>query len=112
MLHLASPSRTFIARSRPTSERRQTGFGIEEIIEPTLEAVNLKRFPQLDDELRVPNFIVVVLQKPQMHSRPLGRRVAMLRLAKNSISWNLSCCLRPDGRSASSTVELEADIHR
>ena len=42
---------------------RQTGFGIEEIIEPTLEAANLKRFPELDDELRVPNFIVVVLRK-------------------------------------------------
>jgi SAM-dependent methyltransferase len=43
---------------------RQAGFAIEEIIEPTLEAANLKRFPELDDELRVPNFIVLVLGKP------------------------------------------------
>lgn len=43
---------------------RQTGFTIEEVIEPTLEAANLKRFPELDDELRVPNFIVIVLGKP------------------------------------------------
>ena len=43
---------------------RQTGFAIEEIIEPTLEAGDLKLFPELDDELRVPNFILVVLGKP------------------------------------------------
>jgi SAM-dependent methyltransferase len=43
---------------------RQAGFAIEEIVEPTVEASNLKRFPELDDELRVPNFIVVVLRKP------------------------------------------------
>ena len=43
---------------------RQTGFAIEEIIEPTLEANSLQRFPELDDELRVPNFIVFVLGKP------------------------------------------------
>ena len=43
---------------------RQIGFAIEEILEPTLEADNLERFPELDDELRVPNFIVVVLGKP------------------------------------------------
>ena len=43
---------------------RQVGFAIEEIIEPTLEAGNLERFPELDDELRVPNFIVLVLGKP------------------------------------------------
>src|SRR5215469_4084592 len=43
---------------------RQTGFAIEEIIEPTVEAEKLKRFPELDDEVRVPNFIVVVLGKP------------------------------------------------
>ncbi len=43
---------------------RRTGFAIEEIIEPTLEAPTVERFPELDDELRVPNFIVVVLGKP------------------------------------------------
>jgi hypothetical protein len=43
---------------------RQTGFTIEEIIEPTVVAENLQRFPELDDELRVPNFIIVVLGKP------------------------------------------------
>jgi len=43
---------------------RQTGFAIEEIVEPTLEPENLKLFPELDDELRVPNFMVVVLRKP------------------------------------------------
>jgi SAM-dependent methyltransferase len=43
---------------------RQVGFAIENIIEPTPEVGNLKRFPEIDDELRVPNFIVVVLGKP------------------------------------------------
>jgi SAM-dependent methyltransferase len=43
---------------------RQTGFAVEEIIEPTLEPENLKHYPELDDELRVPNFIIVVLEKP------------------------------------------------
>jgi SAM-dependent methyltransferase len=43
---------------------RHIGFAIEEIIEPTVEGENLKRFPELEDELRVPNFIVVALAKP------------------------------------------------
>jgi SAM-dependent methyltransferase len=43
---------------------RQTGFAVEEIVEPTVKAESLARFPDLDDELRVPNFIVVVLGKP------------------------------------------------
>jgi len=43
---------------------RQAGFAIEEIIEPTPEAGDLERFPELDDELRVPNFMIVVLGKP------------------------------------------------
>jgi len=42
----------------------RSGFAIEEIIEPTLEPEHLERFPELDDELRVPNFIIVVLRKP------------------------------------------------
>jgi ubiquinone/menaquinone biosynthesis C-methylase UbiE len=43
---------------------QQAGFAIEEIVEPTVNAENLERFPELDDELRVPNFIVFVLRKP------------------------------------------------
>ena len=43
---------------------RQTGFVIEDIIEPTPEVGTLERFPELDDELRVPNFIIVALGKP------------------------------------------------
>jgi hypothetical protein len=42
---------------------RRAGFAIEEILEPSVDAENLQRFPELDDELRVPNFIIVVLQK-------------------------------------------------
>jgi ubiquinone/menaquinone biosynthesis C-methylase UbiE len=44
---------------------RRAGFTIEEIIEPTVDSENLERFPELDDERRVPNFIVVVLAKPR-----------------------------------------------
>ncbi len=40
------------------------GFRIDRIIEPTVTPENLKRYPGLDDELRVPNFIVFVLGKP------------------------------------------------
>jgi hypothetical protein len=43
---------------------REAGFGIEQIIEPTVELRNLGRFPELDDELRVPNFILFLLAKP------------------------------------------------
>ena len=43
---------------------RNAGFAVEEIIEPTPEAGDLERFPELDDELRVPNFMIVVLSKP------------------------------------------------
>jgi hypothetical protein len=42
---------------------RRVGFAIEEIVEPTVETENLKRFAELDDELRVPNFIIIVLTK-------------------------------------------------
>lgn len=51
----------------------RTGFAIEEIIEPTVEAQDVERFPELDDELRVPNFIVVVLGKPANASQVTGR---------------------------------------
>jgi ubiquinone/menaquinone biosynthesis C-methylase UbiE len=43
---------------------RQIGFTIEQVLEPTVDAAMLERFPELDDELRVPNFIVFVLGKP------------------------------------------------
>ena len=40
-------------------------FRIADIIEPTVRAEQLKVYPELDDELRVPNFIVYVLSKPR-----------------------------------------------
>ena len=42
---------------------RQAGFVIEEIVEPTVTKEELKRYPELDDELRVPNFILFMLVK-------------------------------------------------
>lgn len=44
-------------------EYRRSGFAIDEIIEPTLDAEGLERYPELDDEIRVPNFIIFVLRK-------------------------------------------------
>ncbi len=40
-----------------------TGFTIEELIEPTVTPEQLIAYPELDDELRVPNFIIYVLRK-------------------------------------------------
>jgi SAM-dependent methyltransferase len=40
------------------------GFGIVRIIEPTVPNERLSRYPELDDELRVPNFIMYELRKP------------------------------------------------
>jgi hypothetical protein len=40
------------------------GFSIADLIEPTVTEGQLKIYPQLDDELRVPNFIVYSLRKP------------------------------------------------
>jgi SAM-dependent methyltransferase len=40
------------------------GFAIERIVEPTVTAEQLQLYPELDDELRVPNFIIYVLSKP------------------------------------------------
>jgi len=40
------------------------GFHITDLIEPTLTQEQLEDFPELDDEVRVPNFIVYVLTKP------------------------------------------------
>jgi SAM-dependent methyltransferase len=44
-------------------EYRKSGFIIDEIIEPVPDAEGLARYPELDDELRVPNFIIFVLKK-------------------------------------------------
>ena len=40
------------------------GFCIEGIIEPTVDEEQLAAYPELDDELRVPNFILYALRKP------------------------------------------------
>jgi SAM-dependent methyltransferase len=40
------------------------GFCITDISEPTVTEDQLKRYPRLDDELRVPNFIIYALRKP------------------------------------------------
>jgi ubiquinone/menaquinone biosynthesis C-methylase UbiE len=39
------------------------GFIVADIIEPTVEPKALEMYPELDDELRVPNFIIYVLKK-------------------------------------------------
>src|SRR5262249_19250758 len=46
-----------------TRSFHEAGFTIAEIIEPTVTADNLMRYPELEDELRVPNFIIYVLKK-------------------------------------------------
>lgn len=40
------------------------GFTLRKIIEPTITHEQLQEYPELDDELRVPNFILYVLDKP------------------------------------------------
>ncbi len=40
-----------------------TGFTLEDVIEPTVSPENVARFPELADELRVPNFIIFLLKK-------------------------------------------------
>jgi len=40
------------------------GFVIEGIVEPTITAEHLTLYPELADELRVPNFIIYILRKP------------------------------------------------
>lgn len=42
----------------------RTGFVLEQLIEPTVTEENLSRYPDLDDERRVPNFILYALKKP------------------------------------------------
>jgi len=44
---------------------REAGFSIADIIEPTVRQEELKAYPELEDELRVPNFIIYVLSKPR-----------------------------------------------
>ncbi len=44
---------------------REAGFRIEGIVEPTVTKENLALYPELDDELRVPNFIIYILRKPE-----------------------------------------------
>ena len=39
------------------------GFTIEGIVEPTVIGEQLKDYPELEDELRVPNFIIYILKK-------------------------------------------------
>jgi len=43
---------------------RRAGFTLERIVEPTITAEQLEQWPELDDELRVPNFILYILVKP------------------------------------------------
>jgi hypothetical protein len=50
--------------SRYVREFRQAGFAIDDIVEPTVDASALACYPELEDELRVPNFIIYVLRKP------------------------------------------------
>jgi SAM-dependent methyltransferase len=45
-------------------EFRRAGFLIESVIEPKATPESLKLYPELDDELRVPNFIIFALVKP------------------------------------------------
>ena len=48
---------------------RQVGFTIDDIIEPTVDAEAVERFPELDDELRVPNFMILVLRKEPVQTK-------------------------------------------
>jgi ubiquinone/menaquinone biosynthesis C-methylase UbiE len=41
-----------------------SGFAIERVLEPSVTRECLAVYPELDDELRVPNFIVYALRKP------------------------------------------------
>ncbi len=43
---------------------RKSGFEIDDVIEPTVNPEDLDDYPELEDELRVPNFIIFVLRKP------------------------------------------------
>jgi SAM-dependent methyltransferase len=43
----------------------KAGFTITDIIEPTVTSEQVKVYPQLEDELRAPNFIIYVVDKTQ-----------------------------------------------
>ena len=43
----------------------EAGFRMEEIVEPTVTRESLALYPELEDELRVPNFIIYSLRKPR-----------------------------------------------
>lgn len=55
---------SFISLSTYTQSFLETGFTIDGIVEPTVNAEQLADYPELDDELRVPNFIIYILRKP------------------------------------------------
>ena len=42
----------------------KAGFALEKLVEPSVTTEEAREFPDLDDELRVPNFIVFGLRKP------------------------------------------------
>lgn len=42
----------------------EAGFALERIVEPTVTLEQVASYPELDDERRVPNFIVYTLRKP------------------------------------------------
>ena len=44
------------------------GFSIAGIVEPTVSEEQLALYPELDDELRVPNFIIYLLRKPSRNA--------------------------------------------
>ena len=46
------------------NEFLQAGFMITKVVEPSVELSDLREYPELEDELRVPNFIIYVLDKP------------------------------------------------
>ena len=48
---------------------QQAGFTIDAIVEPTVDAETVERFPELNDELRVPNFMILVLRKEPVQTK-------------------------------------------
>ncbi|OPZ19953.1 MAG: Malonyl-(acyl-carrier protein) O-methyltransferase [candidate division BRC1 bacterium ADurb.BinA364] len=42
----------------------KAGFSLERLVEPSVSSNVLRRYPELEDERRVPNFILYVLRKP------------------------------------------------
>jgi SAM-dependent methyltransferase len=48
---------------------KDAGFGLVRIIEPRVSPENVEKFPELVDELRVPNFIIYVLNKPTLKAK-------------------------------------------